>query len=88
MAQYQNNILIFTTHFNYLTKLAKDKSLRFVNYRMGTQHDEKQGTIYFDYKLERGVNKHLLALELLKKTGFDADIIDEAIQIKKHLTSK
>lgn len=87
MAQYQNNILIFTTHFNYLTKLAKDKDLRFINYRMGTQHDEEQGKITFDYKLERGVNKHLLALELLKKTGFDADIIDEAIKIKKHLST-
>lgn len=87
MAQYQNNILIFTTHFNYLTKLAKDKSLRFVNYKMGTEHDEEINKISFNYKLERGVNKHFLALELLKKTGFEADIIDEAIQIKKYLST-
>lgn len=87
MAQYQNNVLIFTTHFNYLTKLAKEKDLQFVNYRMGTRHDIADGKITFNYKLERGVNKHLLALELLKKTGFDADIIDEAIQIKTYLST-
>lgn len=88
MASYESNILIFTTHFNYLTKLAKEPKHSFVNYRMGTLHDEATNKISFTYKFEKGVNKHLLALELLKKSGFDDDVIDDAITIKKALLKK
>jgi DNA mismatch repair ATPase MutS len=89
ITSFQSNILIFTTHLGYLTKLAKDKdTCKFVNYRMETQYNEKNHSIVFTYKLERGVNKHLLALELLKKTGFEDDIIDEAIEIKNRLCKR
>lgn len=88
ITSFKSNILIFTTHLGYLTKLAKDVSCKFVNYRMETKFDDKEQDIMFTYKFERGVNKHLLALELLKKTGFDSDIIDEAIEIKNRLTFK
>jgi hypothetical protein len=43
--------------------------------------------IKFTYIFEKGVNKHLLALELLKKNGFDDDIIKDALVIKKRLTN-
>ena len=88
MASYDTNIIIFTTHFNYLTKLAKDPKHSFVNYRMGIHHDELTNDILFTYRMEKGVNKHLLALELLKKSGFDNDILDDAINIKKMLLKK
>jgi archaellum biogenesis ATPase FlaH len=88
MASYDNNILIFTTHFNYLTKLAKNPEHSFVNYRMGIHHNELTNDIQFTYRIEKGVNKHLLALELLKKSGFDNDILDDAINIKKLLLKK
>jgi hypothetical protein len=83
MSEYQTNLLIFTTHYNYLTKLAKLPQGLFANYRMGTYVDNEN--IIFDYKFEKGVNKHLLALELLKKSGFDSDIIKDAIEIKNML---
>jgi DNA mismatch repair ATPase MutS len=86
IASYHSNLLIFTTHFNYLTKLAKEPSCMFDNYRMQTEVGN--GDVKFSYKLEKGVNKHLLALELLKKSGFDNDIVDEAIRIKNALTAK
>jgi DNA mismatch repair ATPase MutS len=88
MASYKSNILIFTTHFNYLTKLVKQPEHSFVNYRMGTLYDETTNNISFTYKFEKGVNKHLLALELLKKSGFDHDVIDDAIAVKKLLLKK
>lgn len=88
MASYTSNILIFTTHFNYLTKLAKESQASFINYRMGIIHDETSNNTQFTYKIEKGVNKHLLALELLKKSGFDDDIVDDAINIKRLLLSK
>jgi DNA mismatch repair ATPase MutS len=83
MSLHKNNILIFTTHYNYLTKLAKEPDCSFANYRMETivSGDE----IQFTYKIQRGVNKHLLALELLKKNGFDSSVIEEAISIKNAL---
>lgn len=81
ISEYPNVLLIFTTHLSYLTKLAKTK--RFINYRMQTIVDSDK--ITFTYKLERGINRHYLALELLKLNGFDADIIDEALQIKSDL---
>ena len=80
ISTYKNNLLIFTTHFNYLTKLAKDTK-RFKNYKMET--NVLNDNIDFTYKLVRGVNKQYLALELLKLNGFDSTIIDEALAIKK-----
>lgn len=88
MSSYPTNVLIFTTHFNFLTKLAKDAQHAFINYRMGIVHDENSSNIQFTYKFEKGVNKHLLALELLKKSGFDNDVVDEAIKIKRTLLTK
>jgi DNA mismatch repair ATPase MutS len=86
MSQYRNNILIFTTHYNYLTKLAKEPTCGFANYRMETIVVGED--IQFTYRFQRGVNKHLLALELLKKSGFESSIIEEAIAIKNTLQSK
>jgi DNA mismatch repair ATPase MutS len=79
MSECENNMLVFTTHFNYLTKLKKTG--KFLNYKMETIVDGED--INFTYKLVPGVNKQFLALELLKKNGFDADIIEEALEIKK-----
>jgi hypothetical protein len=82
MSTFDNNLLIFTTHFNYLTKL--NKTGKFINYKMDTRVAEDD--INFTYKLVKGINKHFLALELLKKNGFDPEIIEEALEIKKRLT--
>ena len=88
ITSFKSNILIFTTHLGYLTKLAKDKQCKFCNYRMETKYDNTNHNIIFSYKFEKGVNKYLLALELLKKSGFEDDIIDEAIEIKNKLYVK
>lgn len=79
IASYENNMLIFTTHFNYLTKLAKDTKL-FTNYKMDVIVDKSD--IQFTYKIKKGINKHHLALELLKRDGFDSDILEEALKLK------
>ena len=83
MSECENNLLVFTTHFSYLTKLKKTG--KFVNYKMETLVDGEN--IDFTYKLMPGINKHYLALELLKKNGFDADIIEEALAVKKKLST-
>lgn len=86
MSLHKKNILIFTTHYNYLTKLAKEPECNFANYKMETIVNGDD--IKFTYKFQRGVNKHLLALELLKKNGFASSVIEEAILIKNNLQRK
>jgi DNA mismatch repair protein MutS len=79
LAHTDNCLLIFTTHFTYLTKLAKATG-RFINFKMNVKY-EQQGMIY-PYKLEQGISKQYIALELLEKNGFDQDIINDALELK------
>lgn len=79
MSEYENSMILFTTHFSYLTKLEKNTK-RFTNYKMNVVIDGDD--ISFPYKLTKGISKQYIALELLKQKGFDQDIIDEAILIK------
>jgi DNA mismatch repair ATPase MutS len=82
MSSYDNMMMIFTTHFPYLTKLAKNTK-NFENWKMNVEIDEKTNHITFPYKLSKGVSKQYIALELLREKGFDKDILDEAIELKK-----
>lgn len=83
---HESNITIISTHYLYLTKLAKNiKS--FSNYKMGVNISD-DNDITFPYKLSKGVCKQFIALELLRKNGFDTNLIEDAIEIKKQLTSK
>jgi len=84
MSEFNNCLLIFTTHYAYLTKLEK-RTRKFINYRMNIKYTE--GDIIYPYKLERGVSKQYIALELLRKNGFDQDIIDDALELKKRFVS-
>jgi DNA mismatch repair ATPase MutS len=84
ISEYNNCILIFTTHYIYLTKLAKNTD-RFINYKMNVIITD--GTITFPYKLFKGFSKQYIALELLKQNGFDEKIINDAIQIKNKLSA-
>lgn len=79
ISESKNCFLILTTHYVYLTKLAKETK-RFENYRMNVEI--KDSSIEFPYKLEKGYSKQYIALELLKNNGFAQDIIDEALKIK------
>lgn len=93
LGSFPNCATIISTHYAYLTRLSGEKSngtrrVRiFRNYQMPVR--EIQGSsisFVYPYKLERGVCKQYIALELLKTHGFDASVIDEAIAVKKKLT--
>lgn len=85
ISNYDTCTLVFTTHYLYLTKL--EKTGRFVNYRMNIQRDE-ENNIHYPYLLSKGKSKQYVALELLKKNGFDEDIIHEAVHVKNILTKR
>jgi DNA mismatch repair ATPase MutS len=80
MGQYKNASVIFTTHYNYLTNLSKEN---FDNYKIDAII--KNNNITFPYKISKGISTQYIALELLKKNGFDSEIIEEAIRIKNEL---
>lgn len=85
ISEYPNAVLLFTTHYGYLTKLEKATG-RFKNYRMNIIKDNVG--ITYPYKLEKGVSRQYIALELLQRNGFDEDIITEALEIKERFTRK
>lgn len=87
MATHKNASCVITTHYLYLTKLAKDCPNVFTNYRMNVNIHEGTGEIEYPYKLGRGVSRQFIALELLKKNGFDLGLINDAIAIKDKFTS-
>lgn len=45
-------------------------------------------TFRYPYKLVPGVCRQYIALELLRKNGFDQEVLDEAFSIKKAITSE
>jgi hypothetical protein len=85
ISEYENCILVFTTHYTYLTKLEK-ATQRFLNYRMNIERGETSNITY-PYKLGRGVSRQYIALELLEKNGFDEDVIKGALEIKNRLVA-
>jgi hypothetical protein len=76
-------LLMFTTHFIYLTKLSKTG--RFQNYHMNVIKTDDD--IQFPYKLSKGFSRQHVALELLRKNGFDKELVEDAIKIKNKLTA-
>jgi DNA mismatch repair ATPase MutS len=76
---------IISTHYTYLTKLASDIPDKFARFKMNVLMDEHGHVVGFPYKLKKGISRQYIALELLEKNGFDTDIINEALSIKKKL---
>lgn len=83
MSDYDNSMMIFTTHYVYLTKLAKNTK-KFKNYSMKV-NITNNGAILFPYVLSKGISRQYIALELLKKNQFDEEIIETALSIKNNL---
>lgn len=80
LGSHQNVLATISTHFVYLTKLARDTK-RFKNYKMNIFYEN--GKISYPYTVVSGTSKQYIALELLKAYGYDDDIIEEALNVKK-----
>ena len=81
---FQNTLSMTTTHYSDLEKLEKDTKGRFENYKFEVTYDEEK-KIHFHYKLLRGTSRQYIALDLLERNGFDADIIKDAIEMSKKI---
>jgi DNA mismatch repair ATPase MutS len=76
-----NNMCVFATHYH---ELAIKPNL-FATLKMDAIVNDSN--ITFPYKIEKGVSHQLLALELMKRKGFNEEIIDDAIVIKNQIQS-
>lgn len=83
LGSLKSTIVMFTTHYNYLTKLQRDTK-RFINYKMDVTRTETG--FEFPYELSSGISKQYIALDLLRSKGFTDEIVDEALRIKNKLT--
>lgn len=87
LSSYSNNISIISTHYLYLTKLAKDFPDKFSTYKMNVVMNSNDVVIKYPYKITKGISRQYIAIELLKENGFDDDIIKDALLIKSKFVS-
>ena len=80
ISSFSNTLSITTTHYSDLEVLEKDTKGRIKNYKFEVDHDANNDII-FNYILKEGTSRQYIALELLKKNGFDDDLIEDAIKI-------
>lgn len=83
LGKYDNSISLITTHYYYLTKL--EKTGNFKNYKITV--DKENENIKYPYEIQEGYSKQHIALELLSHKGFDKNIINRAIEIRKDVIS-
>ena len=82
LSEFENNITLLTTHYTKLYKLKNTG--KFKNYKMNA--NVNKDNITFSYKIDKGVSKQYIALELLKNNLTDnKDILEEAIKFKEKL---
>jgi energy-coupling factor transporter ATP-binding protein EcfA2 len=87
ISSFSNTLSITTTHYTDLDILEKDTKGKIKNYKFEVDHDENN-EIIFNYKLKKGTSRQYIALELLKKNGFDEDVIEGAINICQKIKDK
>ena len=81
LGEYRNTMNIITTHYVHLSQLEKEQKT-YRNFCMNVEQDAEGNVTRYPYCLNYGVSRQYIALELLAKNGFDADIIQEALDVK------
>lgn len=84
LGQFDNSIMIITTHFNKLTQLDNVYPTKFMNKKFFV-HTLADGSFLRPYKISDGVSDQNIAIELLRNKGYNSVIIDRAIKIKEEL---
>jgi energy-coupling factor transporter ATP-binding protein EcfA2 len=87
ISSFSNTLSITTTHYTDLEILEKDTNGKIINYKFDIEYN-KNNEIIFNYILKRGVSRQYIALKLLKKNGFDNDVIETAIDICNKIKEK
>jgi len=80
LSSFKNALFIVTTHYTDLEMLEKDTHGKIKNYKFEISYNENKDII-FNYLIKEGISRQYIALELLEKNGFSADIITDAKNI-------
>ena len=85
LAKLKGVTLIITTHFHHLIELEENYKSAFINLSFLANYNQKTKTYDFNYKINRGGTKQIIAIELLEKKKFNKEIIRSAIEMKNKL---
>ncbi len=85
ISSFPNTLSMTTTHYSDLEYLENDTNGKILNYHFQINRNPHNNQIIFNYKLQKGVSREYIALELLKNNGFDEDLIDDAIVMSKRI---
>jgi len=85
LAKLKGITLIITTHFHNLIELEDKYKSLFINLNVNATYNDKTNIYDFNYKINRGGSKQIIAIELLEKHKFNKDIINSAIEMKNKL---
>jgi len=85
LAKLKGITLIITTHFHNLIELEDKYKSLFINLNVNATYNEKTKLYEFNYKINRGGSKQIIAIELLEKNKFNKNIINSAIEMKNKL---
>lgn len=80
LSKFPNSINIITTHFHKLSKMEKENLFKCYSMKVS---QKENGDIRFHYKLQDKLEKHKLAIELLRMKSLDKEIIDCALKFYK-----
>lgn len=78
IGQFSNSLSMITTHFTPLTELEIEQPERFKNYKFSLDRDP-EGKFTRNYKIASGVSNQHVAIELLYQKGYNAKIIEKAL---------
>ncbi len=84
IASFPNTISMTTTHYSDLEHLEKHTT-NIKNYHFEIDRNPETEEIIFNYQLKSGVSRTYIALELLRNNGFDEDLIQDALAIRKQI---
>ena len=85
LAKLKGITLIITTHFHNLIELEDKHKNLFINLSVNATYNQISKLYDFNYKINRGGSKQIIAIELLEKNNFNKDIIFSAIEMKNKL---
>lgn len=85
LVRQPNTKTIITTHFTELSDLEKETDGMIKNYNFTIERSEN-GDIRYTYKLNEGISKEYIAIELLKNKYFGNDILNKALEVKKKIS--
>lgn len=82
LAQVPHALTIIATHFARLTTLARETNGAFSNYKVFVEYN-KDGSFTHPFLLKPGRSHQVIALDLMRKDGFESKILEYANQFLK-----